>query len=86
MRSTSTTEEPPNRLPRWTLGDRLRKAREHRGWTQRELSSRLGVSLRTISRWERGENRPSYPLLVAASRETGVPIAWLVDEDGGDGS
>lgn len=82
MRDEDTLSRTHPDLPRWTLGDRIRKAREHRGWTQRELASRLGVSLRTISRWERGDHRPSSHLLVATARETGVPIAWLVDEDG----
>jgi transcriptional regulator with XRE-family HTH domain len=82
MRNEPARNDHLDDPPRWTLGDRIRKAREHRGWTQRELSTHLGVSLRTISRWERGDNLPGTTRLVAVARETGVPLGWLVDGDG----
>lgn len=82
MQNGVNERHPMKTRPQWTLGDRVRKAREHRGWTQRDLSSRLGVSLRTISRWERGDNRPGTGLLVAVAHETGVPISWLLGDDG----
>ena len=35
-------------------GDKIRTAREARGWTQTELAARSGVTAETISRAERG--------------------------------
>ena len=32
-------------VPEWTLGDRLKKAREHAGLSQTELGREIGVSL-----------------------------------------
>ena len=37
----------------------LRQRREERGWTQLDLAVRLGVSLSTITKWERGVVVPS---------------------------
>ncbi len=36
----------------------LRQAREQCGWTQEELAERVGVSVLTVGRWERGEAHP----------------------------
>jgi transcriptional regulator with XRE-family HTH domain len=42
--------------------DQLKAFRTARKWTQKQLASELGVGLRTIVRWERGEAR--IPTLV----------------------
>lgn len=34
------------------LGDQIKDAREARGWTQKELATRLRVGLKTINNWE----------------------------------
>lgn len=39
-------------------GEQIRAARERRRMTQQELADELGVSLRTVSNWERGESIP----------------------------
>jgi Predicted transcriptional regulators len=39
---------------------KLRYQRELRGWGQERLAKAVGVSTKTISRWERGETLP-YP-------------------------
>jgi transcriptional regulator with XRE-family HTH domain len=36
----------------------LKKARWLRGWSQRELADRLGTTVVTIKRWERGSQQP----------------------------
>lgn len=38
-----------------TTGDEIRTARQRAGLTQQELASKIGVSMRTIGNWERGE-------------------------------
>jgi transcriptional regulator with XRE-family HTH domain len=38
--------------------DLLRRAREIREWTQPELAEKLGVAVRTVRAWERGDNSP----------------------------
>lgn len=39
-------------------GNEIRAARERAGLTQGELATRVGVSLRTVGNWERGETVP----------------------------
>lgn len=36
------------------LGERIRSAREARGWNQQDLAAALGVAKRTVGNWERG--------------------------------
>jgi transcriptional regulator with XRE-family HTH domain len=40
-------------------GDRVKRYRIRHGLTQERLAAMLGVAQRTISRWERGEDKPS---------------------------
>ncbi len=42
-------------LTKMSVGDRLRKQRIAAGMTQEQLGARLGVSSRTVSRWEKNE-------------------------------
>lgn len=39
-------------------GEQIRAARETRGLTQSELAQLVGVSMRTVGNWERGESVP----------------------------
>ena len=66
------------RVPEWTVADRLRKAREFAGLTQKELADEIGVSNRSISAYESG-SPIKRPVLLAWSLRTGVPIEWLRD-------
>lgn len=40
------------------LGRRIREARERAGLTQQQVAAEIGVSLRTVGNWERGETVP----------------------------
>lgn len=41
------------------VGERIRSARQERGWTQAELAERAGLSVNYVARLERGELGPS---------------------------
>lgn len=41
-----------------TTGDEIRLARQRAGLTQQELAQQIGVSMRTIGNWERGDTVP----------------------------
>jgi len=45
------------------LTDSLRKLREEQSLSQEALARLIGVSVRTVARWENGESKPS-PLAV----------------------
>lgn len=64
-------------IPAWTIGDRLRKAREVADLTQSELAERIGVSRRSITSYEAG-GTPKRPVLLSWSLATGVPVEWLL--------
>lgn len=65
------------RIPEWTLGDRLRKAREEAGLEQQELAQMIGVARNTVSNAEKGKVNPRQIVLNQWSLATGVPLQWL---------
>lgn len=40
------------------LGQRIRRLREQRRWSQEQLADMLGVNKKSVSNWERGRNDP----------------------------
>jgi transcriptional regulator with XRE-family HTH domain len=64
-------------IPEWTMGDRLRKAREDAGLSQTELATRMGVSRQTVSNAEVGAREPLPITMRAWAQETSVPVEWL---------
>lgn len=78
-------------IPQFTVGDRLRKARELTGMDRNEFADRIGVSRNTIGNYESERVAPRRIVLNAWALATGVPLAWLqtgetprpVDPDGG---
>lgn len=62
-----------------TFSQRLKALRRRRGLTQQELADRLGVSNKSVSRWE-GGGYPDVPLLVPLARALGVTVDELLDE------
>ncbi len=64
-------------IPQWTLGDRLRKARESAGLKQAELAGKIGISRASIVNYEAGRYVPSRPVLLSWALCCGVDWAWL---------
>ncbi len=65
----------------WTLGDRLRKAREHAGLQQKDMAKAFGVTAKTISNWEHGRGSPrgdQAKLCEKWGKITGVDAGWLM--------
>ncbi|MBQ5330103.1 MAG: helix-turn-helix transcriptional regulator [Oscillospiraceae bacterium] len=48
-------------------GKFLQTLRKEKGFTQEQLSERLGVTRRTVSRWETGNNMPDLDILIELS-------------------
>lgn len=71
------TTQPNERIPQWTLGDRLRKARQLTGLGTREFADKIGVSHGTITNAEGGRHGVRKITLNAWSLATGVPVEWL---------
>jgi transcriptional regulator with XRE-family HTH domain len=60
------------------LGARLRELREERGWSQRELGSKLGILQSKLSKYESGTHQPSLRNLVRIASLVGVTTDYLL--------
>lgn len=60
------------------IGAFIAQLRRERGWTQEELGARLGVTNKTVSRWENGNYMPDIEMLSLLGREFGVSLNELV--------
>lgn len=65
-----------------TFGDRLAGAREAAGMTQRDLSHRLGVKLKTLKGWEDDLNEPRANRLSIMAGLLNVSLSWLISGRG----
>jgi transcriptional regulator with XRE-family HTH domain len=61
-----------------SLGDRLRKAREKRGFTLQELSSRTGTNMNTLKRMEENEMIPPLGELVRLSKVLETRMSYFI--------
>ena len=59
-------------LPSSGFGAQLRRKRDDKGWTQKELAEASGIHTNTIARLERGEHEPAWPLVLALAKALGV--------------
>ena len=60
------------------VGAFLKDLRKEKGITQEQLAEKLGVSGRTISRWETGNNMPDISLLVEIAEFFDVSIPEII--------
>ena len=74
---TTRTLEGLARVPEWSMGDRLRKAREDAGMEQVELAAVTGLSRQTISNYERNAVHARKSGLRLWSMATNVSLEWL---------
>lgn len=60
------------------IGLFLRKLRSEKAITQAELAERLGVSNRSVSRWENGTTMPDFDLLVELASYYEVDVGEIL--------
>ena len=60
------------------IGSFLKELRKEKGITQEQLAEELGVTGRTVSRWETGNNMPDISLLVDISDFYQVSIPEII--------
>ena len=75
-------------IPVFTIGDRLRKARELTGLSQGDFAAEIDISPRSVSNYESEAVAPKRLVLKAWAMRTGVPFEWIVNGDinpGNDG-
>lgn len=60
------------------FAQRLMKLRKEKGYTQNQLAEKIGVSNKSISRWETGEGFPDITILVPLADALGVSVDHLL--------
>ncbi len=61
-----------------TVGERIRKYRIEKGWTQKKLGEESNIAEPTIRRYELGKLNPKYETLQKISKALNVPLANLL--------
>ena len=61
------------------IGSFLKTLRNEKGITQENLAEQFGVSSRTVSRWENGNNMPDISILVEVAEFYDVDIREIID-------
>ena len=62
-----------------TLGERIAAYRKSKGLTQRQLAAQLGISDKSVSKWERDITCPDVMILPALAEALGVSVVILLD-------
>jgi transcriptional regulator with XRE-family HTH domain len=63
------------------VGERIRKARESKGISQKKLGMALGLSDKAISAYEAGRTYPPIDTLFRISTELKKPLVYFLSED-----
>lgn len=61
------------------IGNYIARKRRERNLTQEQLADRLGVSNKTISKWETGKCMPDYSIIQALCEALHVTLPELMD-------
>lgn len=61
------------------IGNFIEKKRKEQNLTQAQLAEKLGVSNKTVSKWENGKCMPDYGVIQPLCTELGVTVPELMD-------
>ncbi|MBD8498340.1 helix-turn-helix domain-containing protein [Paenibacillus arenosi] len=61
-----------------TTGNRISQLRESKGWTQEELSNKLGITRAALSHYEKNRRKPDFEALTQLADLFEVSIDYLV--------
>ncbi len=61
------------------IGNFITKKRKEQNLTQEQLAERLGVSNKTISKWETGKCMPDYSIVELLCKELNITLAELMN-------
>ena len=66
------------------IGEFISQKRKEQNMTQEQLAEKLGVSNKTVSKWECGKCMPDYSIVKPLRQELGITVSELMDgEDKG---
>jgi transcriptional regulator with XRE-family HTH domain len=61
---------------------RVREARDALGWSRRQVAQRLGVTMKTVQRYETAFTEPSVSVLMRLAGMYRVDLGWLITGKG----
>ena len=61
------------------IGNFIEKKRKEQNLTQAQLAEKLGMSNKTVSKWENGKCMPDYGVIQPLCTELGVTVSELMD-------
>lgn len=61
------------------IGNFIAKKRKEKNLTQMQLAEILGVSNKTVSKWENGNCMPDYSIIKPLCDELGITVSELMD-------
>ena len=62
-----------------TIGKFIAQKRKEKSLTQEQLAEKLGVSNKTVSKWETGKCMPDYSVVKILCEELDITVAELMD-------
>lgn len=65
------------------FGDKLKREREKRGWSQEHLAEKIHVSRQSVSKWETNKNYPGIEVIINLSDLFNITIDELLRSDEG---
>lgn len=66
------------------IGKFISKKRKEKNLTQEQLAEKLGVSNKTVSKWETGKCMPDYSVVKSLCDELEITVAELMDGEDAD--
>ncbi len=64
-----------------TLGQKIKKLRNDKGLTQKDLADQVHVTFQTVSKWENDENEPDVSTLRELAKLFGCSLDYLLSEE-----
>lgn len=64
-----------------TLGQKIKKLRNDKNLTQKELADQIYVTFQTVSKWEKDENEPDVATLRELAKLFGCSMDYLLSEE-----
>ncbi len=71
----SLADFPSLRMVRMTVGEKIKKLRKERGWSQSELGEKVGIPAQNISRYEKNKAAPRETTLAVFAEAFGLPVS-----------
>lgn len=66
-------------MNQFEIGLFITKKRKQKNLTQAQIAEKIGVSNKTISKWENGKCMPDYGIIRPLCKELGITISELLD-------